>query len=235
MSGIKVERDKRCAYCGDDAHTADHVVSRALYPPSKAESPIPRITVPACEACNGGWADDEPHFRNVLLVAGMPTAAVRELWVGKTRRSFAQPDGRRRARDLARQLVPVETPEGDRHMIFPGRDERVLRIVRKTVRGLCHHHGLLSPVRDEQVLADVQQFEISPEFLAELTPGSSESDILDYRFALVDEPEIHSGWLLTYYRRTPFFCIVFRSHDARARLKAALVKTPKPESLTRSS
>jgi hypothetical protein len=42
---------------------------------------------------------------------------------------------RKRARNLAERLVPVTTPEGDRHMIYPAQDERVLRVVRKTVRG----------------------------------------------------------------------------------------------------
>jgi hypothetical protein len=107
--------------------------------------------VPACVPCNSGWADDEPHFRNVILLAGVPTLAVRELWEGKTRRSLKQPDGRRRALEIAKLLVPVTTNDGDRHMIYPAQDERVLRIVRKTVRCLCHRHGLLSPVLDGQV------------------------------------------------------------------------------------
>ena len=213
--------DKCCTYCGDDATTIDHVISRALYPPSKAASSVPRITVPACVPCNNGWSGDEAHFRNVMLVSGEPTPAVRELWEGKTRRSFTYADGRKRARDLAELLVPIATADGERHMIFPAKDERVTRIVRKTVRGLCHHHGLMSPVHDSQVLAVIKQFEIPPEFLAEMTQGDSEPDVLDYRFALVDEPEIHSGWLLTYYRRTTFLGIVFRSLDTRAKLEAA--------------
>jgi hypothetical protein len=215
------KREKRCAYCGsDDALTVDHVVSRALYPPSKAASPFARITVPACGACNNGWANDEPHFRNVLLLSGDSTPAVRELWEGKTRRSFAHSDGRKRARDLIVQMVPIRTPEGERHMIYPARDERVLRIVRKIVRGLCHHHGLLSPVHDEQVLANIQRFEVPPQFLAEMTSAHAEEDVLQYRFGVVDEPEIHSGWLLNFYGRTQFLCIVFRSLNARVQFEA---------------
>jgi hypothetical protein len=216
-------RNVGCAYCGrDDACTIDHVVSQALYPPSKSGSKLRRITVPACRPCNDSWADDEAHFRNVLLLSGEPTPAVRELWEGKTRRSFTYADGLRRARDLAVQLVPVTTAEGERHMIFPARDERVLRIVRKTVRGLCHHHGLLSAVADGQVWADIYRFEIPPAFLAEMTVGGTDRDVLEYRFGLGDEPEIHSGWLLTYYGRTPFFCIVFGSADAPALLGSGM-------------
>jgi hypothetical protein len=214
-------REKHCAYCGAPASTVDHVIPSALYPPSKAASSIPRVTVPACEPCNNGWSSDEAHFRNVMLVSGEPTPAVRELWEGKTRRSFTYADGRKRARDLAELLVPIVTAAGDRHMIFPAKDERITRIVRKTVRGLCHHHGLLSPVHDGQVLAIINEFMIPPEFLADMTSGVSELDVLDYRYSLVEVPEIHSGWLLTYYGRTTFLCIVFRSLEARAGLEAA--------------
>jgi hypothetical protein len=210
-----------CAYCGGAPSTDDHVVPRALYPPSKATSRFQRITVDACQACNNGWSDDESHFRNVLLLAGDPNPAVRELWEGKTRRSFTYADGLKRVRDLAAQIEPVDMPEGGRHMIYPAKDERVLRIVRKVVRGLCHHHKLLSAVQDNQVVADIQRFQIPEAFLSEMTSAHAEEDVLQYRYGLVDEPEIHSGWLLNFFGRTPFFCIVFRSLEARNTLEAA--------------
>jgi hypothetical protein len=220
-----VKRGRPCAYCGSEAaQTVDHVVSKALYPTSKASSRTPRITVPACKACNGGWVDDEPHFRNVLLVAGEPNALVRELWQGKTRRSFEQPDGRRRARDLTEHMEPIETPEGPRHLIYPARDQRVLRIVRKVVRGLCHHHGLISPVSDDQVVADIQRFEIPPAFQDEMVVAHAEADILVYRYSLVDDPHMHSGWVLNFFERTLFFCIVFRSSVARRLAEAEAVR-----------
>jgi len=219
MNGLN--RKNRCAYCGSDtASTNDHVIPGSLYPEA---SLFQRITVRACVACNNGWANDEAHFRNMLLLSGNPTAAVHELWQGKVRRSFVQPDGRKRARDLIEQFVPVATPKGERHMIYPAKDERVLRIVRKIVRGLCHHHGLLSPVQDEQVYADIQRFEVPPEFLAEMTSTHADEDVLQYRYGVVHEPEIHSGWLLNFYDRTPFHCIVFRSLAARIRFETALV------------
>ena len=216
MQRNSVKRGRPCAYCTNGlAQTVDHVVSKALYPLSKQSSRRPRITVPACTACNGSWADDEPHFRNVMLLAGEPNALVRELWEGKTRRSFEQPDGRRRARDLTIHMEPIETPDGPRHLIFPARDERILRIVRKVVRGLCHHHGLLSPVADDQVFADIQRFEIPDEFEDEMVAAHAEADILTYRYGLVDDAHMHSGWVLRFFERTPFFCIVYRSSAAR--------------------
>jgi len=213
--------DERCAYCGGERPTTgDHVISKALYPPSKATSKFQRIKVPSCEDCNRSWTDDEPHFRNMLLVSGEPNSAVRELWEGKTQRSFRYEDGARRRRDLAAQMVAVQTPEGLRHQVFPGRDPRVIRVVRKVVRGLCHHHGLLSAIPDGQVWADVQMFAVPPAFLDEMTEAHAEEDVLRYRFGVLDQDEdIHSSWLLTFYERTPFFAIVFRSEAAHERLE----------------
>jgi hypothetical protein len=213
---------KPCAYCGNLAIcTADHVVPRALYPASKSASRVQRITVDACGGCNNGLSDDEAHFRNVLLVSGNPTDVVRELWDGKAHRGFRQVDGRRRVLDVAAGMVAVHTPEGERYMIYPGRDARVTRVVRKIVRGLCHHHGLPSPVPDGQVWADVQKFEIQSEFLADMSCHHVDGDVLEYRVGtLGGDPDIHSVWLFTFFTRTPFVSIVYRSAEARERVEA---------------
>jgi hypothetical protein len=147
---------------------------------------------------------------------GEPNAIVRDLWHGKAKRSFGYVDGARRRRDLAAQMVAV----GAQHMVYPGRDPRVMRVVRKVVRGRCHHHGLLSPVSDEQVWADVQKFEVPPAFLEEMVEAHAEEDVLRYRYGVLEgDDDIHSSWLLTFYERTPFFSIVFRSREARERLE----------------
>jgi len=148
-------------------------------------------------------------------MSGDQTPVVIELWYGKNLRSLTKEDGRKRARDLSAQMVPVQTPRGERHMVFPGRDERFMRIVRKVVRGLCHHHKLLTPVSDEQVRADVQKFEIPPAFLTEMTSAHAEEDVLRYRFGVIEDPDIHSCWLLRFFTRTPFFCIVYSRPQTR--------------------
>jgi hypothetical protein len=106
-------------------------------------------------------------------------------------------------------------------MVYPGRDERVMRILRKIVRGLCHHHALLSPVSDGQVWGDVQRFEVPPGILTDMTSADVEDDVFQYRFGVTDDPDIHSCWLLRFFERTSFFCIVFRSIEARARIEAS--------------
>ncbi|HXV65120.1 MAG TPA: hypothetical protein VEK15_30785 [Vicinamibacteria bacterium] len=90
-----------------------------------------------------------------------------------------------------------------------------MRVLRKVIRGLCYHHGLLSVVPDDQVWADVQRYEIPPGFFDEMTVAHSEPDIIEYRWTTLPEDELmHSVWRLRFFERTPFYGIVFRSADA---------------------
>jgi len=95
-----------------------------------------------------------------------------------------------------------------------------MRIVRKVIRGLCHHHYHLSPVLDEQVWADIQKFSIPEKFLAEMITADVDPDILTYQHMMLDDdPDIHSCWLLRFFGRTPFFGVVYRSIEACNRFK----------------
>lgn len=214
-------REQRCAYCGSrEALTRDHVFPSALYPPSKQASRLQRITIHACAKCNRGWSNDEAHFRNVLIMCGESNAAVRELWSGPINRSFEQCDGYRRVRDVVAQLVPVETPQGLGHMIYPARDPRVMRIVRKIIRGLCHRRGLLSPVAEDQVWADVYRYAIPEDILKAMTFDHAERDIVQYGFGLCDDdPDMHSCWLISFFEKVKFFGVVYRSGEAQQRLR----------------
>jgi len=197
----------RCAYCGIPVGRSerDHVVPSCLYPASKARSSVQRITVPACRTCNGGWSDDEAHFRNVLLVAGDPNYAVTELWNGPTRRSFyEQADGRRRLRDLYEQMRRVETSGGPRWMIYPARDERIVRIIRKVIRGLSHYHEIESAVADERIWADVLKFTIPDEVIQSVTFKHCERDIFQYWYEAYETGELRSLWYLTFFERRTF-------------------------------
>lgn len=201
---------KTCAYCGAlvDRHEKEHVIPRCLYPKSKSNSKVQRLTVPACSKCNRGWSDDEAHFRNVLLVSGDPNLVAEELWRTKARRSFEQIDGPRRVRDLLDQMRPVETMKGERYAIYPGEDERVMRIVRKVIRGLCHFHGIMSPVPDRRVWADVLRYQVPQQFMEEFEYHHREQDIFEYGYSVLDEPPIHSAWLLSFFEKRPFIGLV---------------------------
>jgi len=166
------------------------------------------MTVLACSRCNRGWSDDEAHFRNVLLVAGEPNASVQELWTTKASRSFSEVDGARRLRDLFEQMVPVSTPAGERWKVFPGRDERVMRVIRKIVRGLSHFHGIESAVSEERVWADVLKYRIPDELLESVTFWHRELDILQYWYEVRDDATVESLWFLNFFERRPFVAAV---------------------------
>ena len=207
-----------CSYCGREARcTADHVVPRCLYPPSRSKSRVQRLTVPACRECNAGWADDEAHFRNIMTIAGEPNAAVTELWQRKALRSFSKRDGKRRLSDVWSQLVPVVVDGKPRHKVYPAKDLRVMRVIRKVIRGLSHHHNLLSSVSDDQVWADLLSWQVPQAILHGMQPHDREEDIFSYRYAHFDFDRdlsgIDSGWVLTFFGRTTFVGAVLNSAD----------------------
>jgi hypothetical protein len=162
-----------CSYCGE------HVFPRSLYPLSRSGSRVRRLTIPSCNECNRGWSDDEVHFRDVLVLAGEPNEARRELWETTIRRSFKEKDGMRRVRDLVEILHPIEIDGNNRQMVYPGQDDRVLRIVRKILHGLCHHHGVMSAVSEKRIWADILKYQIPKEFLSEMACEHREQDIAE--------------------------------------------------------
>jgi hypothetical protein len=105
-------------------------------------------------------------------------------------------------------------------MIFPGRDERVVRIVRKVIRGLSYHHALRWPLSDRQVWVDIQKFVVPPEFDAEMTKAHLDADVFEYRYAVIDDQHFHSCWVLRFFGRTPFFGIVYANEEARIDLES---------------
>ena len=209
---------RSCAYCGRPVSKAEkeHVIPKCLYPASKSKSKVQRLTIPACRKCNASWADDEAHFRNMLLIAGDPNAAVRALWNTKTDRSFRQVDAWKRLADLQSQMKP----RGSRYIVYPGQDSKVMRIVRKIIRGLCHHHGIMSPVSDERVWADVLKYVVPPQFLKSMICEHREKDIFEYRYQVLKEAGIHSCWLLTFFERRTFIGMVSMSQDGFSELAA---------------
>ena len=203
---------KLCAYCGErEATDKEHVFPRSLYPASKARSRVQRLTIPSCNVCNNGWADDEAHFRNILALAGEPNDSRRELWETTVQRSFQQVDGPRRIQDIVKNLRPVKVDDKPKHMVYPGEDVRVIRVVKKVVRGLSHYHKVLSAVPESRVWADVMKYRMPDEFFAQMTYAHREPDVAEYRYAVIEEDGIQSAWLMTFFKRITFIGIVASS------------------------
>ncbi|MUT27292.1 MULTISPECIES: hypothetical protein [Mesorhizobium] len=216
-------RPAHCALCGElRLVTREHVVPRGLYLNSKGDSRFQRIVIATCGTCNNGTADDDAHFRNVVAIAGDANPAVRELWDGPIRRSFDQVDGRRRAFDVFALMQPVKHEGADRYKVYPGRDPRVLRTLRKIIRGLSHHHGLRTAVAEDQVFVDVLTVDVPEEVMMGLQAAHAEPDVLDYRFGPIDDVHgVETAWLLRFYERTMFIGLVFKDAAMRRRMEAS--------------
>ena len=196
-----------CSYCGQvvDRTEREHVFPSNLYPRSKAKSAVQRLTIAACRECNDSWSDDEAHFRNVLVISGdNPNAPRRELWDGPIRRSFDEPDAAKRIDDLLALMKPVDISGIKRHMIDPAKDDRVLSVVRKIIRGLAHYHNLLQFALDDRVWADVQRYEIPEQLVFPMTYHHREPDVAEYWYGLYDSPTLHSAWLLRFFEAPTF-------------------------------
>ena len=201
-----MKKGKLCAYCGKPASDREHVFPKCLYPPSKNKSKIQRLTIPACNECNNSWADDEAHFRDVMVLAGKPGGIANELWE-TVQRSFKKSDGRRRAKDIISQLKPVE---GNNYKIYPGRDERVIRVVKKVIRGLSHHYEIMTAVPESLVWVNILKYQIQENFLDEMAHDHREEDIAEYDYQVLNDYEhnICSAWIITFLGRIPFLGIV---------------------------
>ena len=212
-------RSKRCAYCGAEGRklTRDHVFPRGLFPPATTALNIQRLTVGACELCNNSFSDDEAHFRSVVTVAGPVTESAARVFREKVIPSFDSQDGRRRLSDLM-EITERVTVDGEvRLKIYPARDERVLRIVRKCVIGLTHEHGLGSALPDIRVWADVLRYALPTDMEADLEFRGSEPDVVEYAFLEKPFEEIDALWLIRFFRRASFIASVSSadSHPAR--------------------
>lgn len=199
-----------CAYCGrtDLPRERGHVIPKSMYP-SGLDPRIQRPTIAECMACKQIWQDDEAHFRAILLMAGESNAAVLELWEGPVRGSFDKDSGPRWVRDLHAQMVPFDTEAGRRHLVYPARDPRVMKVIRKIFRGLCHYHGLGTTIRDRQVFANIQLFEVPERFRPQFVNHSLGDHFCRYAFLdMRGEGEFHSAWTIEFFGRTNFLGLI---------------------------
>ena len=140
------------------------MVPKSFYTPA-VDPTIQWAKVACCPDCNDEFQKDEAHFKAILTLAGPTLTSERvALWNG-VKRSFSNPVsgvGDRRA--IANELVPVIHDGRLRFKVYPGKDERVVRIVKKIVRGLCVYKQIFQPpVLEERVWAQVMTTPIPSE------------------------------------------------------------------------
>lgn len=140
-----------------------------------------------------------------MLVATGPNELAYKLWSTTIRRSFKQSDGQRRLLDLWESMVPVIVEGEPRSMIYPGRHDRVLRVLRKIVRGLSHYHDVETAVTEDRVWVDVLKYQIPPELAEEVQFQHREPDVFQYWYEHCDpKEELSSVWLLKFFETRLF-------------------------------
>jgi hypothetical protein len=131
-----------------------------------------------------------------------------ELWNTTVDRSFSQVDGWKRLKELAEQLKPVTVSGQDRHMIYPGNDSRVIRIIRKIVRGLSYYHNISWPLPDNRIFVDVLKYKVPDYLLNAMEFHDRDKDIVEYRFHVLNEQDIQSAWIIAFFQTVPFIAMV---------------------------
>jgi hypothetical protein len=83
-----------------------------------------------------------------------------------------------------------------------------MRVIRKIVRGLCHHHGVATAVPDNRVWAQVLD-PPPPELLENTELHHVEQDIIEYSYDDRDmAPGFQSIWFVRLFERWKFFAMV---------------------------
>lgn len=146
----------------------------------------------------------------MLMLAGESNPTRQELWeTGSALRSFDEVDGQQRLNDLFIQMKPTKMADGSiRQMIFPGNDDRVVRVVKKVVRGLSYHHDVLWPISERRVWVDVLKYVVPKEILDRMEYHHREEDIAEYKYEVLNDSEINSVWLITFFQRVTFIGLV---------------------------
>ncbi len=124
-------------------------------------------------------------------------------------RSFEKLDGKKRRKDLVKQLVPYDN---NSYKIYPVKNEKVIRIVKKVIRGLCYHHNIISPISENQIVVVITSvYPIPPVFIEEMEYYHQDKEICEYRIQRFSEDNLNSGWLIKFLGKVEFLGIVLEN------------------------
>jgi hypothetical protein len=220
--------DGQCVYCGVVGPiTRDHVPPENLFPEPR---PTNLITVPACEACNNGFKLDDEYFRLAIMTGIDGDALPRELDHSiKAIKKLADPRKRLFAKKMlkAYRVVEVKSPAG----LFLGQaggltvdGDRILRTVRRIVRGLFFHHAhrRLPPQNDVRAFYVANRRFLEDADVAAIVntmcaPQILGNRVLAYRYSLTEGDDSGSAWLLQFFGGHTFLVLTDLSeNEARA-------------------
>jgi len=208
-------RNKVRGYCGKNTGPlgeGEHVVPKCLYPET-TDPRIQRIKIPSCPDCNNSWEADEAHFKTMLAMCGPnPTPAQAELWQRSLRGFDRGTHGLNEVHSISKQLVSSPILDARGHpfrRVFPHKDPRVVRVLKKVVRGLAHFQtGDIVADDRVSVLPENPPF---PAYQHELTDVFSLPEVFIARAffpRLAGGLDLHSTWLLEFFGAVRFYGLV---------------------------
>jgi len=208
-----------CVFCGTvGPWTRDHVPPKNLFVPR----PNDLVTVPACSVCNGGSSTDDEYFRVSFVVRedleeNPDITGPKQAFLQRLQRN----ESRAFAASLRSELKNVEriTPSGlyvDKKIAMELDDDRIKRIVQKTIKGLyANAAGARLPDRCRVPVWNFSDFEIAqlhelPESLKAgliLVTAQDKNTIgtqFAYWFFRPNEQTCYSIWLVLFYNAVVF-------------------------------
>jgi hypothetical protein len=196
--------NKECGYCGNNTGPngeGEHVLPACFYPEC-TDPKIQILKIPSCPKCNDSWQKDEAHCRSVLVACGLAvTSERRQVWANSLR-SFDNPiSGRGDVRAVAATLVPspILNEYGQPYQrIFPCNDPRVVRVLKKIVRGLAYHCWK-KVIADERVNIRVPPYPLLPTSYDDLSTIYEVPHVFKSRACFLGEDDLHSVWILDFF------------------------------------
>ncbi len=207
----------KCSFCGKaiiKSHD-EHIFPNCIYPPSKDLSKEIRLKIPACLECNSSWSGDEEFFRNVIYTAvgHNPNMDEKLMFEGPIIRSIRDHIGGKSKLDDLFEVMKSVVVDGDiRQIIYPTESNKILRVVRKMICGLCSHH-LRIMVADDNVQVDMLDYYkdfITQKVLDAMNYNQIDKDIVEYWYSELDHGPISSLWVLRFLTKIEFISFVMR-------------------------
>jgi hypothetical protein len=150
-----VENEGSCGYCGGRKNLSkDHIPPKSLF---STPRPNDLITVPSCKRCNEGSSKDDTYFRDVLVLSqDLAANQMVQPLIKTVLRSFKRMESTKYFWSIYSKFAQHDART--RHGIYVGSQPtlevdlgRVLRVVKRIVRGLHYHENQVRLSPDYEV------------------------------------------------------------------------------------
>jgi hypothetical protein len=219
----RIKNAKQCAYCGAEGNlTVDHIPPKCLLP-----DPLPSdlITVPCCETCRDGTANDDTYFQAALAMrSGLYQHPDVQKILPKIVKSFGRPEQIIFTEYFFNQvkLVQVQTAsESVQHPVATIDLNRIRAVLSRITMGLYFHEvGKRLPDECQTwVITNDEYSNMSSEAKKIIGKVVSTAEIASrrtsgetafgYKFSFAEDNNFCSIWILTFYESLSFVTATF--------------------------